>query len=470
MGIISLSLAEIESNFSTTRTVTVWVITVFSISSAIGIISLGFLSQIFGRRYIYLLGVIGFTIFSGLCGLSNNFELLLIFRAFQGFFGSGLVALSQALVVDIFSEKNRSKAISAWTFGLLAGPVIGPLLGGYIIENYSWRLIFFINVPLGLFAFFGLIVFLKDTLTKSKVKVNILGFIYLSFAAGSLQIFLDRGELLDWFDSSFIIFLFFLSIINLILFILNSVYSNNALFPKTLFKDRFYVGGIVFAFLFGFILIPPFILMPIFLTQIQNFPIYSVGIILCISGIGGMIGTFFTSKIIFFLGNVKTMILGLLIYIISNIEVTFWTESVSKEQIILNMVCRGISISVYYVALASITYTTLPNNLRTYGAGLFQFFRTLGTGVAVAIFVALLNRYQFYYFEELRNFTSYANFNIINELNMEDYSKKKLLNLYMEIVKQAKIKSFNTDFFYLSISPILFFPFFFFFKKTNYTP
>ena len=103
MGIISLSLNEIESNFSTTRSVTVWVITVFSISSAIGIISLGFLSQIYGRKYIYLLGVIGFTIFSGLCGLSNNFELLLIFRALQGFFGSGLVALSQALVVDIFS-------------------------------------------------------------------------------------------------------------------------------------------------------------------------------------------------------------------------------------------------------------------------------------------------------------------------------------------------------------------------------
>ena len=149
--------------------------------------------------------------------------------------------------------------------------------------------------------------------------------------AGSLQIFLDRGELLDWFASNFIVFLFFLSIISLILFILNSIYSNNSLFPKSLFKDHFYLGGIIFAFLFGFILIPPFILMPIFLTQIQNVPIYSVGIILCISGIGGMIGTFFTSKIIFFLGNVKTMMLGLLIYIISNIEVTFWTESVGTR-------------------------------------------------------------------------------------------------------------------------------------------
>ena len=468
MGIISLSLEEIESSFSTTRSVTVWIITVFSISSAIGIISLGFLSKIFGRKYIYLIGILGFTIFSGLCGLSNNFETLLIFRALQGFFGSGLVALSQALVVDTFSLKDRSKAISAWTFGLLAGPVIGPLLGGFIIESYSWRLIFFINVPLGMLAFFGLLIFLEDNLKKSKVKINFLGFIFLSFSAGSLQILLDRGELQDWFDSSYILFLLFFSIINLSLFIFNSFYSKNSLFPKELFKDNFYTGGLIFAFLFGFILIPPFILMPIFLTQIQSFPIYSVGIILCISGLGGMIGTFFTSKIIFYLGNVKTMLLGLFIYIISNIEVTFWTENISIEQITFNMIYRGISISIYYVALANITYTTLPDSLRTYGAGLFQFFRTLGTGVAVAIFIALLNRYQLYYFEEFRNFTSYANFNIINQLNMEDYSEKKFNDLYLQILKQAKLKSFNTDFFFLSISPILFFPFFYFFKKTSY--
>ncbi len=470
MGIISLSLNEIESNFSTTRSVTVWVITVFSISSAIGIISLGFLSKIYGRKNIYLLGVIGFTIFSGLCGLSNSFELLLVFRSLQGFFGASLVALSQAIVVDTFSLKNRSKAISAWTFGLLAGPVIGPLLGGFIIESYSWRLIFFINVPLGILTFLGLIIFLEENLNKSKVKVNFLGFILLSFSAGSIQILLDRGELLDWFESNYIIFLLLFSIINLILFILNSVYSKNSLFPKELFKDSFYTGGIIFAFLFGFILIPPFILMPIFLTQIQSFPIYSVGIILCISGLGGMIGTFFTSKIIFYLGNVRTMLLGLFIYIISNVEVTFWTENVSIDQVTINMIYRGVSISVYYVALANITYTTLPDRLRTYGAGLFQFFRTLGTGVAVAIFVALLNRYQLYYYEEFRNFTSYANFGIINELNMEDFSEKKLHDLYIQILRQAKVKSFNTDFFFLSISPILFFPFFYFFKKTNYKP
>ena len=465
MGIISLSLNEIETYFSTTRSVTVWVITIFSISSAIGIISLGFLSQMFGRKVIYLNGVLGFTIFSGLCGLSNSFETLLLFRGLQGFFGSGLVALSQALVVDSFSAEKRSKAISAWTFGLLAGPVIGPLLGGFIIENYNWRLIFFINVPLGLSAFFGLLFFLNDNMQRSKSKINTLGFIFLSISAGALQIFLDRGELEDWFNSDYITFLLILSILTSVLFIFNSLTSRNPLFPKELFQDRFFTGGIFFAFLFGFILIPPFILMPIFLTQIQDFPIYLVGLILCISGIGGMLGTFFTSKIISFLGNVKTMVFGLAIFVTSNIEVTFWTEDISTAQIIFNMVYRGISISIYYVALANITYTTLPDKYRTHGAGLFQFFRTLGTGAAVAIFITLLNRYQLYYFEEFRNFTSYGNFDLINRLYMEDYSNESFISLYSEINKQAKIKSFNTDFFFLSISPIFFFPFFYFFKK-----
>ena len=288
---------------------------------------------------------------------------------------------------------------------------------------------------------------------------------FLSISAGTLQVFLDRGELEDWLDSNFIIMLLILSISTLVLFIHNLFTSKNPLFPVEMFKDKFYIGSIFFAFLFGFILIPPFILMPIFLSQVKDFPIYIVGLILCISGLGGMFGTFFTSKIIYFLGNVRTMLLGLIIYITSNLEVTYWTESINIEQIIFNMVYRGMSISIYYVALADITYKTLPEKHRTYGAGLFQFFRTIGTGVAVAIFVALLNRYQLYFFEEFRNIFSPGNFYFFNELYLRDFSDQNFANFYTEINKQAKIKSFNKDFFLLSLSPILFFPFFFFYRK-----
>ena len=148
--------------------------------------------------------------------------------------------------------------------------------------------------------------------------------------------------------------------------------------------------------------------------------------------------TFFTSSIIYFLGNVKTMILGLVIFIISNMQVTFWTENINTEQVIFNMLYRGISISVYYVALANITYTTLPVKYRTYGAGLFQFFRTMGTGVAVAVFIAFLNRFHFYYFEEFRNFLDYGNFRIINQLNMEEFSEKNLLICTLKLTNKLK--------------------------------
>ena len=150
MGIITISFSEIENFFSTTNSITSWVLTVFSVSSAIGIISLGFMSKLFGRKKIYILGILGFSFFSGLCGLANSIEQLLICRFFQGYFGACLIALSQAFVIDIFSKENRSKALSAWTFGLRAGPVIGPLLGGFLflISN---------ETPFYLFSSFALI-------------------------------------------------------------------------------------------------------------------------------------------------------------------------------------------------------------------------------------------------------------------------------------------------------------------------
>ena len=466
MGIITVSFSEIENFFSTSNSVTSWILTVFSISSAIGIISLGFMSKLFGRKKIYLLGILGFSFFSALCGLSSSIEQLLICRFFQGYFGSCLIALSQAFVVDIFSKENRSKALSAWTFGLLAGPVIGPLLGGYLIEYFNWRFIFFINLPLGLFAFFGLSYFLEtDRPKQPSSNINYISFIFLSISVACLQIFLDRGELEDWFYSELIVFVFSLSLISLVFFLITNFNSKNALFSFLLFKDKYFTGGIIFAFLFGFILIPPYILIPIYLTEIQSFPIYYVGFILSLSGLGGMIATLFTSKIIFYIGNVKTMLLGLFIYITANLEIVFWNSDISTDQIIINSLYRGISISTYYVALANITYTTLPNNLRTEGASLFQFLRTIGTGVSIAIFITFLNRYYSINFEDIRSFLDYSNIGVSQFTNVDDFFSSDKMIILQEIKYQSKIKSFLSDFFILSLSPLIFLPFFLFFKK-----
>ena len=465
MGIIAISLDEISSNFSTDKNVTSWIITVFSITSAIGIISLSFLSQTFGRKNIYIICILGFSIFSACCGLSQTFEQLIIFRCFQGFFGAGLVALSQAFVLDIFSEKNRSKALSAWTFGLLAGPVIGPLLGGIIIEFFNWRLIFFINLPFGLFAFSGLLLFLKKEKIIESRRINYLGFFFLSVSTASLQIFLDRGELLDWFNSYFLIGLLILSSLCLILFILVSISSERPLFPNELFKDRYFIGGLIFAFLFGFILIPPFLLLPIYLQEIQSYPINLIGFILSVSGLGGMAGTLFTSKIISYIGNIKTMLFGLLVFFISNLHVTTWSPYITSSEIIFNSFYRGISISIYYVGLANITYKTLPNQYRTDGTSLFQFLRTIGTGISVAAFITLFKRYNIIHYENFRNLTDYSNQGINGYMRLENFNQQKILNLSEILDLNSLMQSIITDFFLLSISPIFFLPFLFLFYK-----
>ena len=459
MGVIAISLEEIGSNFSTDKNVTSWIITVFSITSAIGILSLGFLTKIFGRKKIYTTGVLGFSLFSMLCGLSQTFEQMLVYRCFQGFFGAGLVALSQAFVLDIFSLKSRSKALSAWTFGLLAGPVIGPLLGGMIIEFFNWRFIFFINLPFGLLAFLGLAFFLTEDKKKIFKKINYLAFIFLCTAAAAFQIFLDRGELMDWFNSHLIIFLFYLFLLSLLLFIMYNNFSQTTFFPLELFRDQHFIGGLIFAFLFGFILIPPFLLLPIYLSEIQSFPINLIGFILSISGLGGMIGTIFTSKIILYLGNIKTMLVGLLLFFISNYHVTTWSIDITTIEIIFNSFYRGISISVYYVALANITYKTLPEALRTDGASLFQFLRTIGTGVSVAVFITLFNRYSIIHYEDTRNSIDYSNLGLFNFMSMEETRQNNFSILYNMLEMNSIMQSIITDFFLLSISPIIFLPF-----------
>ncbi len=465
MGIIAIALLDIESSFSTTKSVTSWVITIFSISSAIGIISLGFLSKIFGRKNVYVTSVLGFTIFSSLCGFSIIIEHLLLLRALQGFFGSGLVALSQAIVVDISNKNNRSQAISIWTFGLLAGPVFGPLLGGFLIEYFNWRWIFFINLPLGLLAFLGLIFYLKEDKIYSNYRINLVGFLLLSISVASLQVVLDRGEYEDWFNSNVINTLSIISFITLIGFIINSYNSKSPLFPINLFKDRYFVGGLIFAFLFGFILIPPFLLMPIFLSKIQSFPIYMVGVILSSSALGGMLATFFVSNIIKKIGNIYTMLLGLLIYIVSNFEVSQWTSEISTSHIVINNIFRGTSISIFYVPLASITYTSLPNNLRTDGASLFQFLRTLGTGSAVAIFITLLNYYYKINYQNIRNFLNDKNFEMRDFFDSKNISGNEQIYFIKLAEHYSNINSILSDFFILALIPIIFFPFFLLFKK-----
>tara|TARA_B100001059_G_scaffold221118_1_gene243762 strand:+ start:617 stop:2125 length:1509 start_codon:yes stop_codon:yes gene_type:complete len=468
LACISVALPKMLGYFSASKIEIAWIITVYSISTAICIPLLGFLSEKFGRKNIYLIGIAGFSMFSALSGFSQNLDQILIFRALQGVFSAPLVALSQSIIVNAFPEKERGKALSFWTLGLLIGPLIGPLLGGYFTEHYSWRWVFLINVPIGIIAFIGSYVCLEKNIINKKIKFAFLSFIFLALGASSMQLVLDRGQILDWFSSDLIFNLTISAIMFLFVYILMYFTKSKTLYPKELFFDKNYIGGLIFVFLFGLLLVPPFILMPDFLSSIGGYPIDKIGIILTTSGIGGMSGTLLASRLLSYGYYKSLMIVGLITYMIGQFYMTLWNSDVTMNMMMINGIIRGLGIGLFYPALATATYVSLPSKFRDHGASLFQFIRNLGSAVAIAIIVILMDRFYKTNISELsyrvtdnynQNEGLFNNYNIY-PLNMNN------TNFFINLISQeSHLISFINIMFILTFLPLIFFPFFLLFKS-----
>ena len=468
LACISVALPKMLGYFSASKIEIAWIITVYSISTAICIPLLGFLSEKFGRKNIYLIGIAGFSIFSAFSGFSQNLDQILIFRSLQGVFSAPLVALSQSIIVNAFPEKERGKALSFWTLGLLIGPLIGPLLGGYFAEHYSWRWVFLINVPIGIIAFIGSYVCLEKNIINKKIKFAFLSFIFLALVASSMQLVLDRGQILDWFSSDLIFNLTISAVMFLFVYFLMYFTKSKTLYPKELFFDKNYIGGLIFVFLFGLLLVPPFILMPDFLSSIGGFPIDKIGIILTTSGIGGMIGTLLASRLLSYGYYKSLMIVGLIAYMIGQFYMTLWNSDVTMNMMMINGIIRGLGIGLFYPALATATYVSLPSKFRDHGASLFQFIRNLGSAVAIAIIVILMDRFYKTNMSELsyrvtdnynQNEGLFNNYNIY-PLNMNN------TNFFINLISQeSHLISFINIMFILTFLPLIFFPFFLLFKS-----
>ena len=464
-ALISVSLPKMIGSFSASKIEMAWVITVYSISTAVTIPCLGYLSERFGRKNIYMLGIIGFCIFSFFSALSSSLDQILFFRTLQGLFSAPLVALSQSLILDSFSSKERGKAMAWWTFGLLIGPVIGPILGGYLTEEYGWRWIFLVNIPTGIVALIGSYLYIEKDKINKNTSFSWLGFILLALGAGSLQIVLDRGQIEDWFYSNFIVILTVLSLVTLLSFVFLFFINKKTLFPKELFLDSNYLGGLVFIFLFGIMLVPPFILIPEFLSTLGNYPVDQIGILLTFSGIGGMLGTLLAGRVISKGFHKTLMATGLLIYMLGAFQMVTWNSSVSSYEIIINGLVRGAGIGSFYVGLATATYASLPQKLRNHGASLFQFIRNFGSAFSVAIIAIVLDRYKKINISELSSrINSSQSQGNLDTWNLDGLDANTLEFIQVITQESLMISLLNT-FFLLAIIPIAFFPFLLLFRK-----
>ncbi len=199
--IANVALPHMQGTLSASQDEITWVLTSYIVAAAIATPLTGWLSDRLSVKRLLIVSIAGFTVASALCGLSETLTQIVASRLLQGIFGASLVPLSQSILLDINPREKQGQAMAVWGMGVMVGPILGPTLGGWLTDSYNWRWVFFINVPIGAFALFGVVTFLPAKEPKHGVKFDAFGFATLSLAIGALQAMLDRGEQLDWFGS-----------------------------------------------------------------------------------------------------------------------------------------------------------------------------------------------------------------------------------------------------------------------------
>jgi len=388
--IANVALPYIQGSVSASQDQIAWVLTSYIAAAAIMTPPTGYLAGRFGLKRLFLISVGGFTIASMLCGMAQSLLEIVLFRALQGMFGAALVPLSQSVLLSLYPKERQGFAMALFGVGVMAGPVLGPVLGGWLTENYSWRYVFYINLPVGALAFLGMIAFLPDPVRNGRAKLDWFGFAALSIAIGALQILLDRGEEKDWFGSGEIWIEAIIAASAFYLFLVHTFTSKAPFVRPALFRDRNFAAGTLFIAIIGLTYYASMALQPPYLQELMNYPVVTAGLVMGPRGIGTMGAMLIVGRMV---GRVDTRLLlaiGLGMTAWSFYAMTGWTPAVSQTEIVSVGVMQGAGLGFLFVPLSSATLATLPAEQRTEGAGLYNLARNIGSSVGISVVNSLL--------------------------------------------------------------------------------
>jgi MFS transporter, DHA2 family, multidrug resistance protein len=390
--IANVALPYMQGSVAASQDQIDWVLTSYIVAAAIMTPPTGFLAGRFGLKRLFLASVSGFTIASMLCGMAQSLLQIVLFRVLQGAFGAALVPLSQSVLFSVYPKERQGFAMALFGVGVMVGPVLGPVLGGWLTENYSWRYVFYINLPIGILGLIGMIVFLPDTPRREGEKLDWFGFGTLSLSIGALQVMLDRGEIKDWFGSGEIMIEAIVAASAFYLFIVHTFTAEKPFVRPELFRDRNFAAGVVFVSIVGLTYYSSLALQPPFLQDLMNYPVVTAGFVMGPRGVGTMASMLIVGRLV---GRVDTRILlgiGLGLTAWSFSAMTGWTPDISESSIISVGVVQGVGLGFLFVPLSAATLSTLSAEQRTEGAGFYNLSRNIGSSVGISVVNALLTR------------------------------------------------------------------------------
>ena len=390
--IANVALPYMQGSVSATQDQIGWVLTSYIAVAAIMTPPAGFLTARFGFKRVFLVSVGGFTLASVLCGMAQSLTQIVLFRILQGACGAALVPLSQSVLLTIYPKERQGFAMALFGFGVMVGPVLGPVLGGWLTENYSWRYVFYINLPIGILDLLAMSLFLPNPKPQGGEKLDWFGFGTLSVAIGALQILLDRGEIKDWLSSGEILIETLVCCSALYLFLVHTFTSQRPFVRPGLFRDRNFTGGVIFIALVGLTYYASLALQPPYLQNLMNYPVVSAGLVIGPRGIGTMAAMLVVGRLVGRLDIRLLLATGLGLTAWSFNAMTHWTPDVSMMEVTRVTVVQGIGLGFFFVPLTAAALSTLPTEDRTNGTGVFNLARNMGSSIGISVVNALLTR------------------------------------------------------------------------------
>ena len=398
--VVNVSIQHIAGNLAATNEEGTWVITSYLVSNAIVLPMAGWLANRFGRRRMIMACVFGFTVTSVLCAVATSLPWLIFFRVLQGITGGGMQPLAQAIMLESFPKEKHGTAMAAYGVGIILAPILGPMLGGYITDNYSWRWIFYLNVPVGMISLFMMSQFVWDPpyIQRPKGGADFWGIGFLALGFGALQIVLDTGQRKDWFASNYIRIFSVLCIVGLVALVIRELLTEHPVVDLRVLKDETYSAGLFLITMVGFNLYGSLILLPIYLQTLLGFPAYDAGLALTPRGIGSLLtmplvgiatNKFDPRKIIFVgfgLGGFTMFLLSHL-----NLNAGYWN-------IFWPQVMQGVALSCMFIPLMAASMARIPKEKLGNATSIYNLMRNIGGSFGIAVMTTFLTRRtQFHY-------------------------------------------------------------------------
>jgi MFS transporter, DHA2 family, multidrug resistance protein len=393
--VVNVSLPYIAGDLSATIDEATWTLTAYLAANAVILPMTGWLGSLLGRKRLLLLSTAGFTLSSLLCGLAPSMPVLVVLRIIQGLTGGTLQPISQAILIEAFPPEDRGKAMSFWGLGVVVAPILGPVLGGWLTDNYSWRWVFYINIPVGVLALVMTQAYVFDPpyLARGRGRIDYRGLTLLAIGIGALQIVLDKGQEEDWFESTVILGLALIAVIAIVAFIVAELRAEEPIVDLTVFRHRgFATGSFIMALVF-FVLFASMVLLPVMLQTLMGYPAVQAGMALAPRGLGSFVGMLVVGVLSSRVDARKLLGLGLfgaggtlLWFSTMNLDAGYW-------DFFWPQLVQGLSLSLLFVPLTTITLDGLPPVAIGNATSLYNLIRNLGGSFGIATATTLLSRY-----------------------------------------------------------------------------